>query len=99
MLLEFNFIHSYSKSNISKIEDGKTFTDLTVEELDFKEMNGIKADDFILMLNSTVKLSGDITFLQTPTVQSLTILDEKINDAIVLDDIVKIEGHYNGMIF
>lgn len=84
----------FSKKNISEIAGNKTFSDLEVENISFNKLNSIHAEDIILTSNSPFKLSESTTFEQPLTVQKVNV--SKINNNFSLDDIVIVQGHYDG---
>lgn len=85
----------FSKKNITAITGKKTFTNLEINNLSFDKLNGIEAENIVLSANLPLNISGNVTFEQPLEVNKIVLLDEKINEKILLGDIVPINKNFN----
>lgn len=66
-----------------------------MKNITFQKLNNIKAENIILSNDLPITLTGTATFEQPLAVQKVNVLNNRIKH-VVLDDIVILQGDYNG---
>lgn len=88
---------TYRRDSVENIVAPKTFTDIKIENLQFKTINGIPSDNIAFDGPDGVTLKGDVIFKETVDVLgNLTIHSGKVNDIVLEDEIIIADKKYNG---
>ncbi|KAG5895616.1 hypothetical protein JTB14_017725 [Gonioctena quinquepunctata] len=84
------------KDEVHKILKKKTFTDLSVENIDFEVVNGINASDIMYKNDPEIKLTGNLTFEDIVNLNETFVTTGLINDIDLEKEAIKIEEGYDG---